>query len=78
MDFGAVSEVLPPDELMPRAMEIARDIAAKPELTRRYSRVAVTHNIKRLMDESLGLGLAIEALAAISELPSEGLLKNAE
>lgn len=77
LEYGAVSEVLSPSELMPRALEIAKGIAAKPELTRRYSRVAVTHNIKRLMDESLGLGLAVEALAAISELPSEGHMKDA-
>lgn len=78
MDFGAVNEVLEPEDLMPRALEIARDIAAKPELTRRYSRVAVTHNIRRLMDESLSLGLAVEALAAISELPTEGRMKDAK
>ena len=78
MEFGAVSEVLQPDALTPRALEIARDIAAKPELTRRYSRVAVTHSIKRLMDEGLGLGLAVEALAAISGLPTEGRMKDAK
>ena len=75
--YGAVSEVLPPDKLMPRAMTIAQDIAAKPELTRRYSRVALADNIKRLLDDGLSMGLAVEALAAISELPTEGRMKDA-
>ena len=77
LQYGAVSEVLPPDKLMPRAMAIAQDIAAKPELTRRYSRVALADNIKRLLDDGLSMGLAVEALAAISELPTEGRMKDA-
>jgi enoyl-CoA hydratase/carnithine racemase len=75
--FGAVNEVLPDSELLPRAMTLARSIAAKPELTCRYTRVALTHRLKRLLDEGLSLGLAIEALAAISEIPTEGRLKDA-
>jgi uncharacterized protein YoaH (UPF0181 family) len=63
---------------MPRALELARDIAAMPELTRRYTRVALTQRIKRLMEEGLGLGLALEALAAISALPTDGRMKDAK
>jgi enoyl-CoA hydratase/carnithine racemase len=75
--YGAVSEVLPADRLMARAVELARVIAAKPALARRYTRVALTQRIKRLMQEGLGYGLAVEALAAIDQLPAEGRMKDA-
>lgn len=77
-EYGAVNEVLGPDELMPRAYELARYIAEKPELTRRYTRVALTQRIKRLLQEGLGLGLAVEALAAIDQLPTSGRMKEAK
>ena len=60
-----------------RAKEIARYIAEKPPLTRRYTRVALTQRIKRLMHESLGYGLAMEALAAVDQLPAAGRMKDA-
>lgn len=67
LDLGVVNEVLPPDKLMPRAMEMAEKIAALPPLTARYSRVVMTHRLKRLLDEELGYGLALEGLG-VSEL----------
>jgi enoyl-CoA hydratase/carnithine racemase len=66
LDYGVVNEVLPLDQVLPRALEIAKTIAAKPALARRYSRVVLTREIKRLMHEQLGLGLTHEALAALS------------
>jgi enoyl-CoA hydratase/carnithine racemase len=78
LDWGVVSEVLPADKLMARAMEIARMIAAKPILTRRYTRVALTQRYKRLMHEGLSLGLGLEALAATDALPTEGRMKDAQ
>jgi enoyl-CoA hydratase/carnithine racemase len=77
LDYGAVNEVLPADKLMDRARELARYIAGMPVLTRRYTRVALTQRIKRLMHEGLGFGLAIEALAAIDQIPAVGRLKDA-
>jgi len=74
LEFGAVNEVVPPDQLLPRAWELASAIAAQPMLTRRYARVALTHEYKRLMHEGLGLGLAIEALAALDHWPEEGTM----
>ena len=78
LDWGVVSEVVPPDQLKLRAMEIARMIAAKPTLTRRYTRVALTQRYKRLMHEGLSLGLGLEALAATDALPSDGRMKDAQ
>jgi hypothetical protein len=47
-------------------MTLAATIAAKPALARRYARVVLTREIKRLMLDQLSLGLAHEALAALS------------
>jgi enoyl-CoA hydratase/carnithine racemase len=66
LDFGVVNEVLPVDQVLPRALEIAQMIAQKPALARRYTRVLLTRELKRLMHEQLGLGLAHEALGALS------------
>lgn len=71
-EYGVVNEVLPADKLMPRAMELARYIADKPELTRRYTRMVLTQRIKKIMEEGITLGLALEALAAIDMLPTSG------
>ena len=65
---GVIGEVLPPDRVLDRAMEIARDFASKPDLALRYSRVVLTQRFKRLMAEGLSLGLGLEALAAIDLL----------
>jgi len=77
LEYGAVSEVLPQERLLSRARELARAIAAKPPLARRYTRVALTQRIKRLLHEGLSLGLAVEALAAIDHLPTVGRMKDA-
>lgn len=65
LEYGAVSEVVAPDQLLDRAWEVARSIAEKPLLTRRYSRAALTLEFKRLMHEGLGYGLTMEALAVL-------------
>jgi enoyl-CoA hydratase/carnithine racemase len=65
LELGVVNEVLPPDKLMSRAMELAEKIAALPPLTARYSRVIMTQRLKRLIDEGLGYGLALEGLGAL-------------
>jgi enoyl-CoA hydratase/carnithine racemase len=75
-DYGVVNEVLPADRLLPRAMELARYVAKMPALARRYTRVALTQPLKRMMQENLGYGLALEALAAIDQLPTSGRMKD--
>lgn len=69
LEYGAVNEVLPPSKLMPRAMELARIIAAKPFLTRRYAREALTCQYKKLMQEGITMGLALQGLATQAEWP---------
>jgi enoyl-CoA hydratase/carnithine racemase len=74
MDYGAVNEVVPGERLLDRAWEVARLIAEKPMLTRRYARAALTLEWKRLMNEGLGYGLTMEALAAVDHWPAEGTM----
>lgn len=71
LDLGIASEILPPDQLLTRAWELARMIASRPTLTCRYARVAMTHELKRLMHENLGYGIAVEGLAAIEHWPAD-------
>lgn len=66
LEFGVVNEVLPPEQVLPRARELAAKIAAKPALGARYARVVLTREIKRLIHEQQALGLTHEALAALS------------
>jgi enoyl-CoA hydratase/carnithine racemase len=66
--LGVVNEVHPAAELLPRALDLARQLAGLHPLTLRYSRVALTHRLKRLIDEALGYGLALEALAGMSNV----------
>jgi enoyl-CoA hydratase/carnithine racemase len=65
LDYGIVSEVLPKEAVLGRAMEIARMFATKTDLALRYTRVVLTQRYKRLMDEGLSLGLGLESLAVI-------------
>lgn len=64
-DYGAVSEVLAADALLPRARELAEQIAAKPLLARRYARKVLTRGLRRVLEADLGFGLAHEALGAV-------------
>lgn len=66
LDYGVVSEVLPLQEVLPRARALAATIAGKPPLARRYARAVLTREWKRLLHEQLGFGLAHEALAALT------------
>ena len=77
LTLGIVNEVHPHGAVLGRALEIARMIAAKPPLSGRCTRIALTQRYKRLLDEGLEFGLAIEALAAIDQLPSEGRMRDA-
>jgi enoyl-CoA hydratase/carnithine racemase len=63
--YGAVNEVVPRDQLLPRAHEIAGKIAALPPLTAKLSRLAVTQPLRRLVEDSVAFGLALEALSAV-------------
>lgn len=71
LDLGLVNEVMPRDHLMPRAQELATQIAKQPPLALRYARMLLTQRLKRLMNESIGYGLALEGLSAIETFHSQ-------
>lgn len=62
---GLVNEVLPKDQLLPRAWEHARQIMKLPEMNRRYARILITEILRRQMHELLPYGLALEGLALV-------------
>jgi len=65
LQLGVVNEVLPSDQLMPRAMKLAEQLAKLPPLTARYTRVVLTERLRRLVDDSVGYSLALEGLGAL-------------
>jgi enoyl-CoA hydratase/carnithine racemase len=64
-ELGLVGEVLPPDRLLPRAWELARQITARPLMLTRYTKMVMTQIIKQQMQAHIAQGLAYEALADI-------------
>lgn len=65
LDLGVVSEVLPKDQLLDRAWELARQLAQAPTLTLRHTRNCLTMVLRRLMEDTLDRGLALEGLAMV-------------
>ena len=62
--LGLVSEVMPQAELLPRAWELANQMAQQSDIVLRYSRVAMTLVIKLQIHDLLAYGLALEGLGS--------------
>jgi enoyl-CoA hydratase/carnithine racemase len=60
--LGVVSEILPPDRLHARAWELATQLAAKPSQVLRYTRAALTMQLRQLLASGLSHGLALEGV----------------
>jgi enoyl-CoA hydratase/carnithine racemase len=71
LDLGVVNEVLPADQLMPRAHELADLLARQPDVVLRYTRDALTQQLKRMLVEDLAHGLALAGLGAYEHWPTE-------
>ena len=63
-EWGAVNEIAVPDKLLPRAREIAERLASLPPLATSYTRIALTQKLRRIIDEGVGYGLALEGISA--------------
>ena len=63
-EWGAVNEIVAPDKLLPRAREIAEGLAGLPPLATSYTRIALTQKLRRIIDEGVGYGLALEGISA--------------
>ena len=72
LELGLVSEVLPRQELLPRAWELAEQLTKQSPLVLRYSRVLLTQFVKRQMHDLLGYGLALEGLGSADSLLGRG------
>ena len=62
--WGAINEIVPANRLLPRAHEIASQLAKLPPLTTSYTRIALTQKLRRIIDEGVGYGLALEGISA--------------
>jgi enoyl-CoA hydratase/carnithine racemase len=63
-EWGAVNEIVAAHKLLPRAREIAEGLAKLPSLTTKYTRIALTQKLRRIIDEGVTLGLALEGISA--------------
>jgi enoyl-CoA hydratase/carnithine racemase len=62
--WGAINEIVPAEKLLPRARQIAEDLASLPPLATSYTRIAMTQKLRRIIDEGVGYGLALEGISA--------------
>jgi hypothetical protein len=60
--WGAVAAVLPLEQVLPRAQELAENLAAWPRLLTRYLAVTIRQRLSRRMAEGYLLGSALEGL----------------
>ncbi len=72
LELGLVSEVMPRQNLLPRARTLAQQLAQQSDLVLRYTRVSMTQLIKRQMHDILGYGLALEGLGSADSLLRQG------
>ena len=63
LDFGLINEILPREQVVPRAYELARQILKSPPMTVRLFRPVVTQQLKRLAAEGFSQGFMSEGLA---------------
>ena len=63
--LGVVGEVLPAERLMPRARELATQLAKLPTPMLRHTRAVLVRDLRRRMQDELASGLAHEALAML-------------
>ena len=71
LDYGLVNEVLPADELLPRARALAAMILERPPMVVRLTRQVLVQDLKKRMLDEVGYGLGLESFAATEFHPSQ-------
>jgi enoyl-CoA hydratase/carnithine racemase len=69
LDWGLVNEVLPREEVVPRAYELARQILKSPPMVVRLFRPTLLQQVKRQMLDSVSHGLMMEGMAWSAHWP---------
>ncbi len=72
LEWGVVAEVLSKDKLLDRAWELAHELAKRPPLALRYTRLLFTQDFKRAFLDELAHGLARETYAQRQFFPVGG------
>jgi enoyl-CoA hydratase/carnithine racemase len=67
--LGLFNEVLPADDVVPRAYEHARRLLEHKPMVLRLFRPTVLQQVKRMFSDNLSHGLMMEAIAAVAEFP---------
>ena len=62
--LGLVNEVVPKSEVYDRALEIAEQLATKPQLFLRYTTLAMRQRLLQRLNDGTQLGMALEGLTA--------------
>lgn len=63
LQLGFVAEVVPHEQALSRAWEVAQELVDQPRFRLRHSRQALTQNIKRRMLDDFGYGFMLEISA---------------
>ncbi len=69
-DIGLVAELMPREQLLPRAWQLAEQLAKKNDMLLRYTRMVLTHPLRKQLDEGLQYFLAMEALSTLDKSQS--------
>jgi enoyl-CoA hydratase/carnithine racemase len=64
LSWGAVAKVLPLDQVLPQAQELAEQMTRRPHLTNKYIAVVFRQRISRRLAEGMLTGMALESLTA--------------
>lgn len=72
--LGIVNEIVEPERLLSRAWELAREIVQRPPMTIRYTKMVIADQLRRTVNNEVGLTLALEAAAHIDAGGDLGLL----
>jgi enoyl-CoA hydratase len=71
--IGLVSMVVPPDELMPKAMEVAQKLASGPQPAIRFTKKALNQWLRMGAHTAFDYSLALEMLGFLGDDVGEGL-----